>query len=76
MFPFTFIVLIPFALAVINLTLKRDSITHSRRNYNQQSEKIYHAHYTAYAIEESIREIRRQDYPLREKYQELLNEKN
>jgi len=40
-----------------------------------KTENLYHAHYTAFAIENQIREIRKDDYPLREKYTETFGNK-
>ena len=39
-------------------------------------EEVYFAHYTAFQIEDQIREIRVEDYPLREKYNELFGAKD
>ncbi len=34
-------------------------------------DRVYHAHYTANLIEDEIRRIRTEDYPLRQKYAEM-----
>jgi hypothetical protein len=38
-------------------------------------DKIFHAHYTANVIEDEIRKIRKEDYPLREKYEHQMRGK-
>lgn len=61
--------LLLFTFIAFNLFTRRS------RNHNDKLrikvENIYHAHYTAGMIEDAIREIRRTDYPLREKFAEL-----
>lgn len=63
--------LLLFTFIAFNLFTRRS------RNHNDKLrikvENIYHAHYTAGMIEDAIREIRRADYHLREKYAELTN---
>ncbi len=39
------------------------------------SQEIYHAHYTANLIEDEIRRIRKEDFSLRMKYDELKRER-
>lgn len=49
-----------------------------QKNFNETddvivTQRVYHAHYTANLIEDEIRQIRKEDYPLRKKYAELNN---
>jgi hypothetical protein len=39
------------------------------------SQEIYHAHYTANLIEDEIRKIRKEDFPLRKRYDDLKKER-
>ena len=57
--------------------LRRDDhADYTEMPYNKYFiEEVYYAHYTAYQIEDQIRDIRKQDYPLREKYNELFGDK-
>ncbi len=43
----------------------------NNKNERVVCERIYHAHYTANLIEDEIRRIRKEDYPLRKQYAEL-----
>lgn len=54
--------------------LKRVLKRQENGSLKNKVEDLYHAHYTACQIEDSIRAIRKEDYPYRKKYMDLKNE--
>lgn len=65
-----------FIIAVLFAIFKFKTENPSNEEYyKEKAVEVFHAHYTAGKIEDAIREIRKEDYPLRQKYYELKGNK-
>lgn len=73
MFPYFALFLTPFVIMYFTKIFKSPTRSSSLQVKDYiECENLVHAQYAAGLIEDQIRKIREEDYPLREKYHELF----